>query len=84
VSFSQKEGHPLNILIFFIRFFRNLLLQSKIIKSYFNFEHKNQAYSEIYSIIFGDFNLKIDSPKVNSNLSIFNEIILILTQVKNF
>ncbi len=62
-------------LVHFLNEIRNLLLQSKIIKSYFNFEHKNQAYSEIYSIIFGDFNLKIDSPKINSNLSIFNEII---------
>lgn len=59
----------------FLNEIRNLLMQSKIIKSYFNFEHKNKVYSEIYSIIFGDFDLRPDSPKENSNLSSLNEII---------
>ena len=61
--------------IHFLNEIRELLVQSKIIKSFFKFEHKNKVYSEIYSLIFGEFNLKIDSLKENSNLPIFNQII---------
>ena len=59
----------------FLNEIHNLLAQSKIIKGFFGLDHKNRILSEIYSLLFGDFNVITDSPKANLKSPELNEII---------
>jgi len=75
-SIERKECRAcFRSLIHFLNEIRNLLTQTRIIKGFFSSDQKNRPLSEIYSLIFGDFNLITDSPKVNLNLPGVNEII---------